>query len=83
MQSSAGQSGTAAGWKALYEAAVLELDPHRLIERIEEAQQAILSYMKTLDNSCYSSEKESLTNALEVLHDLRRIDGEEGKTEAA
>lgn len=70
-------------WKELYEAAVLELDRRKLSQRIQEAEQAIVDCLKKLDDSAGLAEKESLNNALQVLHDLRKIAAKDGISEIA
>jgi hypothetical protein len=73
--------GTALEWRPLYEAAVLELDRTLLLSRIEEARHAILHCLESTDPSD-RAQTELLTNALQVLQDLRRMDGD-GKADAA
>jgi hypothetical protein len=76
------EDGTSAEWEQLYEAAVLELDRTRLLSRIEEARHAILHCLGSTDPTD-RAHTEPLTNALQVLQDLSRIDGEDGKADAA
>lgn len=71
-----------APWKHLYEAAVLELDSRRLLGRIEEARRAILQCLASTDPAD-RDETEPLTNALQVLQDLNKIDGEHKNGDAA
>ena len=75
-------SGTAAEWKHLYEAAVLELDRRRLPSRIEEARRAILQCLESTDPTDHAH-TQHLTNALQVLQELRRIGGDNGKANVA
>jgi hypothetical protein len=74
--------GAASEWKHLYEAAVLELDRTRLLRRIEEARHAILQCLASMDPED-RVHAEPLTNALQVLQDLRRIGSEDGKADLA
>jgi hypothetical protein len=76
------EDGTSAQWKHLYEAAVLELDRTRLPGRIEEARHAILHCLESTDPGD-RDRTEPLTNALQVLQDLRRIGDQDGKIDAA
>lgn len=76
------EDGASTEWKHLYEAAVLELDRTRLLSRIEEARHAVLHCLESTDPGD-RDQTEPLTNALQVLQDLRRIGGEDGKADAA
>ena len=76
------EGGTAGEWRQLYEAAILELDRTRLLSRIEEAQNAILQCLESAEPTD-RAHTEPLTNALQVLQDLRRIGSEDGKVDAA
>lgn len=76
------EDGASTEWKHLYEAAVLELDRRRLPGRIEEARHAILHCLESTDPG-ERDQTEPLTNALQVLQDLLRIDGQDGNTDAA
>ena len=60
-------------WRVLYQAAVLEIDINKLPQRIAEAQSAIMDQIEDLNHSCDGSESQALTDALNVLRDLRRI----------
>lgn len=69
-------------WRALYEAAVLELNPEKIPARIAEAQHAIINRMEDTNRSD-GSESEALINALNVLQDLPKMAegaGKSGKT---
>lgn len=57
-------------WRALFEAAVLELDASKLPARNAEAQRAITDRMEDLKYSEHSLESEALWNALQMLRDL-------------
>jgi hypothetical protein len=63
-------------WKHLYEAALLEFDPHMLHQKIAEAQKAIgeraLALLRANGNT--DSEKKALVDARVALNDLKRID---------
>lgn len=63
------------GWKQLYEAAILELDPKLLPQRIADAQKAIGERAMALlqDQGHNHSEKEPLASAHVALNDLERI----------
>jgi hypothetical protein len=67
-------------WRALYEAAVLELDPKQMPERIAQAERAIMNCMEDLNRSD-GSESEALLNALNVVRDLRRMLDSDGKAQ--
>ncbi len=69
MEANAGNRASP-NWRALYEAAVLELDPEKISARIAEAQRAVM--MEDLNRSD-GSESEALMNALNVLWDLRNL----------
>src|SRR5712692_6319922 len=60
-------------WRQLYEAAVLELDPTKIQQRIAEAEKAIakraLAVMREGGNG---AEREALANAMQALSDLKR-----------
>jgi len=60
-------------WRHLYEAAVLELDPTKIQQRIAEAEKAIakraLAVMREGGNG---AEREALANAMQALSDLKR-----------
>jgi hypothetical protein len=67
-------------WRALYEAAVLELDPPKIPARIAEAQRAIMNHMEDM-NRPDGPESEALLNALTVLQDLRKIAEADGRSQ--
>ncbi len=71
MEANAGNRASP-NWRALYEAAVLELDPEKIPARIAVAQRAIMNRMEDL-NRGDGSESEALMNALNVLWDLRKV----------
>jgi len=60
-------------WKQLYEAAILELDPAKLLQRIAVAQSAVLNQME--DGSSRPSDRQQLAlhDALHMLSTLRSI----------
>jgi hypothetical protein len=66
-------------WKALYRAAVLELDRNKSRQRIDVAHSAILRRVEMLKWSDTSKENAELMNALKVLGDLRKIIDRDGK----
>ena len=67
-------------WRALYEAAVLELDHSKLLLRIAEAKHAIMALMEDLNRSEGSSESEALINALNALRVLHKLAASEGQS---
>jgi len=69
-------------WRTLYEAAVLELDRNKLLQRIAEAQHAIMgriSEYEDMNRSEDGFESEALINALNALRDLRKIADSDGQ----
>jgi len=62
-------------WKALYRAAVLELDTGALPSRIEAAKAAICARIVELDASQASTEASQLQDALKILNVLVRMNG--------
>lgn len=65
-------------WRALYKAAILELDPEKLPQRIGQAESAIMDRMEDLNHSGDGSESQALMSALNVLRDLLRMANEPG-----
>ena len=58
-------------WQPQYEAAVLELDPNNLSQRVAEAEAAILKRLQTLSvTSGDELEREAIQNALDILRFL-------------
>jgi hypothetical protein len=68
-------------WRALHEAAVLEIDVQKLPQRIAQAQSAIMDRIEDLNHSCDNSESQALMDALNVLRDLRKMADAEGKAQ--
>ena len=66
-------------WRMLYEAAILELELDKLPVRIAEAERAVTARLEELNRSDDGVESEALMNALNVLHDLRKM--ADGKAE--
>jgi len=60
-------------WKRLYEAAILELDPAKLLERIAVAQSAVLDQMEDGLSKPSDGEQFTLHDALHMLSTLRTI----------
>lgn len=60
-------------WKRLYEAAILELDPAKLLERIAVAQSAVLDQMEDGFSKPSDSQQLVLHDALHMLSTLRTI----------
>ena len=61
-------------WEKLYRAALLELDRSKLLQRIEDAEAAILERSRGLKKSPGNNEKEQgvITRALHILSLLRQ-----------
>ena len=64
-------------WKNLYEAAVLELDRNKMLQRIAQAERAVAERLEVATKSG-NAEAETLTNALIVLRDLRKMASSDG-----
>jgi len=60
-------------WKRLYQAAMLELDPAKLPQRISEAHKAIVDRTESRFLKPSDSEQLALRRALEVLSTLRKM----------
>ncbi|HVB08447.1 MAG TPA: hypothetical protein VNF00_05810 [Candidatus Acidoferrales bacterium] len=63
-------------WNELYEAAILELDPRKLIECVRAAEQAIRERLSALErerSAGTSDERQFMYDALQTLSNLRRI----------
>ena len=60
-------------WEKLYRAAVLESDPSKVLQRIEDAEAAILERSRVLSKPPGNNEKEqdAITRALHILSLLR------------
>jgi hypothetical protein len=60
-------------WEKLYRAAILEFDRSRLLQRIEEAEAAILKRSRRLSkpHSNHGREQDAITRALHILSLLR------------
>jgi hypothetical protein len=65
----------AAHWRQLTQAAILELDPAKLLERIADAQRAVLDRIEDGLTKPPDSEQLALRDALDSLRSLRRIAG--------
>jgi hypothetical protein len=59
-------------WQKSYEAALLELDPVKLSERIERAYQEIQRYMELAADNSNGAERQAVADALANLRVLRR-----------
>ncbi len=67
-------------WENLYEAAILELDRNKMLERIAEAERAIMVCIEKMSRTGDRSEKvQTLMNALTVMRDLREMATERDK----
>jgi multidrug resistance efflux pump len=75
MNDADGDSASEQSWNQLYEAALLELDPSVLPQRIADAQKAIGERALALlrKNGHNHSEKAALASAHALLEDLKRI----------
>ena len=60
-------------WKRLYEAAILELDSARLLQRIAVAQTAILDQVEDDFSKPPDGQQRALRDALHMLNTLRTI----------
>jgi hypothetical protein len=60
-------------WRQLYQAALLELDPAKLLSRIAEARSAVLDRIEDRFSKPSDSEQYTLGNALGMLSTLRTI----------
>jgi predicted metal-dependent hydrolase len=60
-------------WRRRYQAAIIELDPARLLKRIAEARCTILDQIEDSSSKAADSEQLALCNALEMLTTLRTI----------
>ncbi len=59
-------------WRVLYRAALLELDPAKLPERIEQASKAILVHIESAHPNSNGVEHQALADAMANLRVLRR-----------
>jgi hypothetical protein len=59
-------------WRKLYQAALLELDPGKLPERIQQAYEIIQVQMALGHQNSNGAERQALTDALANLRVLRR-----------
>lgn len=66
-------------WRILYEAAILEVDPNKILPCIAEAEGAVMDRIEDLKRSAEESEGQALLNALNVLRDLRHMATEKRK----
>jgi hypothetical protein len=64
-------------WQPQYEAALLELDPKKLRQRIEEAETAIFNRLQCLSSSSYELERQAIDDALAALRVLTQVAAEE------
>jgi hypothetical protein len=60
-------------WRQLYDAAVRELDPTKIPQRIAEAERAIAKRaLAVMREGGDGPEREALANAMQALNDLKR-----------
>jgi hypothetical protein len=64
---------SSAGWRKLYESAILELDNGRMPERIAVARRAILARTDEILTEPSDSEHHALSNALRALQALEQV----------
>jgi hypothetical protein len=76
--------GHTSQWKQRYQAAILELDPAKLLQRIAEARSAVLDRIEDGFSKPSDGEQLAQRDALETLSTLRKIaecdTGEQTKT---
>lgn len=60
------------GWQTFYQAALLEVDPAKLPERIDQAYKAIQTHMNSAGPKSNEDEWQALADALANLRVLRR-----------
>ena len=60
-------------WKRLYEAAILELDPAKLLQRIAVAQSAVINQMEDGLSKPSDRQQLALHDALHMLSTLREL----------
>jgi len=73
---SAPQSSPARDWRELYEEALLEFDPVKLLDRIAEAEKAIAEEAVALAHRGGDGiERQVLEDAMQTLGDLKRHRG--------
>jgi hypothetical protein len=68
-----------AGWRGLYESAMLEVDDHLLPERISVARRAILDRAEALLTKPSGEEHRALNDALRTLRILEEVAAREEK----
>ena len=68
-----GRNFDLAGWKLLYQTAILEIDSTRLPKRIAEARRAILDRAEEIQTNPTSDERSALNNALRTLRILDEV----------
>ena len=71
--------GLSPNWRALYEAAILELELDKLPMRIAEAERAVTGRLQEMNRTDDGVESEALMNALNVLRDLRKMAADQGE----
>ena len=59
-------------WKVLYEAAILEFDPHLVQQRIDETKAAIGAQQKLASNRAENERLKEALDALDTLVHMRR-----------
>ena len=59
-------------WRALYEAAVLEVDPNKVEACVKAAEQAICTRVATLSSETSRGERLAMIDALSALRVLKR-----------
>ena len=66
-------SDNSPAWKRLYEAAILELDPAKLLQRIAVAQSAVLDQIADGSSKPSDGQQLALHDVLHMLSTLRTI----------
>ena len=73
MNTVASKSSDAGSWREFYKAAILEIDPVKLPQRIAEAERRVIQrareLFQTAQNNC--EEEQALDDAMHALHALR------------
>jgi hypothetical protein len=75
-------TGTAPLWKQLYQAAILEMDRENIMQRILDAEQAIVARALTLNSESsanHAKELGALAYSANFLAELRRLENARGR----
>jgi len=74
---SSGSVVPSANWQEIYQAALLELDNGKMVQRISEARHAILDRAEEILTSSPSDERGALNDALQALRVLEQASARE------